>query len=314
MNRVRMVCILASLLAACSWLACRKANNPPHILSMTATPSQVRPNDSSVVAATVYDEDGDSLAYQWSVSGGFLAAGGGAQVTWKAPSSPASCTVQLIVTDPPGASDTSSVTVLVVANQPPVIASVSAAPARVKPYEACSLKVVASDPEGGPLTYLWRVSAGFMFDTTSASTEWYTPEYSGTYYAKVTVTDSEQLTVSDSVAVTVEKDTTTLIDQSYHVNALSYRSEKVYLSEGYDVSGYFSVQANDINFYVFDEVNYTKWVNNQSSQGEVVINRSSYASYSFWVSASGYYYFVLDNTFSILYGKDVYVYAQEVSP
>ncbi len=171
MAGTRTACILASLLAACSWLACRKANNPPHILSMTATPSYVLPGDSSVVAATAQDEDGDPLAFRWSASSGSMSVDSGAQVTWKAPASPASCTVQLVVSDPPGASDTSRVEILVVANQPPSALQLSG-PAHGRRGDTLTYTFSATDPENQDVEYM--VAWG---DTTIA--EWSEPHTSG---------------------------------------------------------------------------------------------------------------------------------------
>lgn len=176
MVATRTACTLASLLAACSWLACSKANNPPHILSMTATPSSVPIGGSSVIAAVVQDEDGDTLAFQWSASGGSIAANSGTQATWRAPAAPASCTVRLAVSDPPGASDTSRVEIQVMANQPPSTLQLSG-PTHGRQGDTLTYTLSATDPENQDVEYM--VTWG---DTTTA--EWSGPYASGQAVAR----------------------------------------------------------------------------------------------------------------------------------
>jgi hypothetical protein len=103
-----------------------------------------------------------------------------------------------------------------------------------------------------------------------------------------------------------------LIDTEYYVSPGSYRTVSLSLSAGNEISGYFSVRSYDINFYIFNEVNYYKWKSGEAANGIIVKNRSSYSTFSFTVSTSGYYYIVLDNTYSILTGKYVYVYVKAV--
>ena len=50
-------------------------------------------------------------------------------------------------------------------NTVPVIISLNVATDRIEPFSLCALECEAMDPDGDPLTYTWKASAGDIFGT-----------------------------------------------------------------------------------------------------------------------------------------------------
>ena len=87
-------------------------------------------------------------------------------------------------------------------NFPPEIVSVTAAPSPVVVDGDVALEVVATDPNGDALTYLWS-SADGTFDVTDAATAvWTAPGVEGDYSITIEVSDGTT-TVSMTIVVVV---------------------------------------------------------------------------------------------------------------
>jgi hypothetical protein len=78
--------------------------------------------------------------------------------------------------------------------------------------------------------------------------------------------------------------------------------------------GDFSVSSYDINFFVLDEANYDLWSTGQQSHGILVYSRSTGASFSLGISSTATYYFVLDNSYSVITPKSATLYVAVTSP
>lgn len=87
-------------------------------------------------------------------------------------------------------------------NFPPEIVSLTAAPATVVVNGTADLTVVATDPNGDTLTYLWTATDGTFSVTDSASTVWTAPAAAGDYSITVEVSDGTT-TVSMTIVITV---------------------------------------------------------------------------------------------------------------
>ena len=81
--------------------ACDIGNNPPNISSLTANPSSVDINQTTIITCNASDEDvGDTLTYTWTKTGGiFEGSTSGSTITWKAPSTKDNYTVTCEVSD-----------------------------------------------------------------------------------------------------------------------------------------------------------------------------------------------------------------------
>ena len=87
-------------------------------------------------------------------------------------------------------------------NQPPVIASAAGNPASGVAPLTVQFAVSASDPEGGPLTYVWIF--GDPSSTSTASNPLHVYVSAGTFFASVTVTDNQGATkTSPLISITV---------------------------------------------------------------------------------------------------------------
>jgi outer membrane protein OmpA-like peptidoglycan-associated protein len=159
-------------------------NHPPTI-SCTADKTVVYldSGDMVTVSCTASDPDDDPLTYTWSSTCGKV-DGNGPQVRWLSAGVPlGSCTILAKVDDGRGGSASSSVPVRVEPkpNRPPTI-TCSADRSSVFAGEKVHITTNASDPDGDPLTYIWRASAGQIagngaavdFDTTGLAPGNYT--------------------------------------------------------------------------------------------------------------------------------------------
>ena len=138
------------------------------------------------VSQSSYDPDGSIVSYLWMFGDGATDSGSAVSHNF---SRPGRCTVTLRATDDLGGSTEATLNVTI-GNLAPVITSAS--PGRLSAFRAgtaTTFQVSASDPEGGPLGYSWRVdnvSAGgnnnsFVFK----------PAAKGAYRISVSVSDGE---------------------------------------------------------------------------------------------------------------------------
>lgn len=92
------------------------------------------------------------------------------------------------------------------ANQPPVVSSLTASNGRVSPSGSCQVKCVASDPDGDKLSYAWSVNRGSISGEGSTVT-WTAPAAPGNYTIAVKVTDGRggEMTTELTIVVAVNQ-------------------------------------------------------------------------------------------------------------
>ena len=90
------------------------------------------------------------------------------------------------------------------ANQPPVITSLQAEPEMVLPAGSCQVDCIASDPEGGELSYGWQASGGNISSEGAIAT-WAAPDEVGEYVVSVNVTDADGNSATQSVNIVVRE-------------------------------------------------------------------------------------------------------------
>ena len=88
------------------------------------------------------------------------------------------------------------------ANHPPVIASLEAEAERVFPSGSTQIVCTASDPDGDELSYEWSYDDGER-DGEGATVTWTAPDSGGSYNVTVTVTDGRGGEVTKHVTITV---------------------------------------------------------------------------------------------------------------
>jgi len=102
-------------------------------------------------------------------------------------------------------------------NLPPTINAVALDPRRAAPGDTVEATAVAGDPEGAPVTFDWRASAGTFLDSLSRVATWVAPSYAETCTLTVTVSDgTSQVWASIVVPVGVG----TLVIESYPQGAV----------------------------------------------------------------------------------------------
>ncbi len=183
-------------------------NQGPQISSLTATPSQVEREGVVALEAVASHPQGDDLTYDWDVPDNWTLVDDPA-----APHSPdleapdaagETASVMVTVTDPNGLEAVASVVVSTLANQAPVIESLTVDPSSVIPGEVITLNVTAFDPDGGDLTYSWSVPAGWSGSSSSDILELTAPdEYGVSDTVQVTISDGDDTTTASVTISTV---------------------------------------------------------------------------------------------------------------
>lgn len=100
------------------------------------------------------------------------------------------------------------------------------------------------------------------------------------------------------------------INQTLTIDPQSYRAVSLNVGEGdigSIVEGYFEVTEYDVNFFIFNEVNYYKWQAGEEAVPIKNFDRSSFGSFAFKVIEPGVKYFVIDNMYTVLANKQVYL-------
>jgi hypothetical protein len=177
-------------------------NNKPVISSFTVTPQNPGTGNSVTIQCNATDSDNDTLSYNWSATGGVLSSTTTNPVTWTAPNTAGTYTINVTVSDGYGGSVQGSTSVVVNTNHPPTITSVVANPTSVSTGAVSTITCNASDPDGDTLSYTWSATGGTISGTGS-QVNWTAPSSSGTYTITCTVSDGKGGTASSSVNVTV---------------------------------------------------------------------------------------------------------------
>jgi hypothetical protein len=157
----------------------KPVSNRAPIISQLLADIQVNLGGKSEITCIAVDPDGDPVKYTWSTDKGRI-SGEDNKITWTAPDTAGVCTVKVIVSDDKGLQTEQSINILVAAapaqkpNLPPVISqylflrkgfptvTVTSTTVKIsmKRWSNAELECVASDPEGGPLKYVWGCTEG----------------------------------------------------------------------------------------------------------------------------------------------------------
>lgn len=102
-NRISYLSVLGivclSLFLSCTKQPTKPKNNIPEIVSITANPDEIGPNEQTTLTVLATDADGDNLTYTWDASTGTLANTTGRSVTWSAPGVTGQSTITVVVSD-----------------------------------------------------------------------------------------------------------------------------------------------------------------------------------------------------------------------
>ena len=198
---------------------CYEINNQPPVITGTGGPTSLNVNQQGTWTISANDPDGTYLSYSinWGENNGATPSSPSTATTSTATfqhtySSAGTYTIAFTVTDSAGASTQSTITVNIVgavANQPPVIASVTG-PSTVQIGQMPFWTISASDPEGSPFS----ISTSWG-DGQNSAVSGYTAanmpaqvghayQTAGTYTITFTVTDSAGATAQSTATVSVQ--------------------------------------------------------------------------------------------------------------
>lgn len=167
-------------------------NQSPVIKNLTAQPAVLKSDERTELRCEVTDPDGDTLTYAWSANGGVFSETVTKQfwTEWRAPKFAGAFVITVNVSDGRGGTATKSLNMSVVDNRAPVISSLTVSPPVLKRGETGAITVIATDPDGDPLTYTWLTSTGKVAGAGNVGT-WQAPTVDGTYEIQVVVSDGK---------------------------------------------------------------------------------------------------------------------------
>lgn len=183
-------------------------NQPPVCERVEADRTEITVGDSIGVRAVASDQDGDTLVYTWTATGGRV-VGSGAAVTWDTTGlAPGTYTLTAQVSDTKNAVKDCSITLTVVPrpNQCPTV-TLTADKTTVRPGEIVTFTATANDPDNGPgaINYRWSSSAGNLQGSGSTVTLDTTGMAAGSVTVTVTTDDTDpNCQDTESVTIVVE--------------------------------------------------------------------------------------------------------------
>ena len=181
-----------------------RVNHPPIVTALTVDPNPVRLSSSCQLKCIASDSDGDDLSYEWSSEGGDI-SGEGSEVTWTAPGAAGTYIVAVVVADGLGGESSSSLSVNVGVNHPPLVEDLTITPEerdafnydKMKIYlgKSCDIECIASDPDGDDLSYEWSAEPASLWTSVGSisgegsSVTWTAPSRLSVVAVTVTVSD-----------------------------------------------------------------------------------------------------------------------------
>ncbi len=178
-------------------------NYPPRIKILATSTDTVLTKRSIYVYCAAQDQDGDTLSYGWSSTGGLI-TGSGQTILWTAPDTIGTYVIKCIVTDGHGDSTAATDTLIVAQyiNHPPVIRNMHAAPRKMDLGSTSTISCLAVDPDSDALTYQWSAVNGSL-SGSGPVISWRAPATAGNYYIRCVVNDSLGSTATDSIGLEV---------------------------------------------------------------------------------------------------------------
>jgi hypothetical protein len=234
--------IVAVVVVVSVVLYATRGNHRPVIASLQAEPAGITPGGSCQIVCDATDSDGNSLSYNWSATGGTI-NGEGATVTWIAPDSSGSYSVEATVSDGHGGEATGVVSITVRTNHAPTITSLVADANWVTPSGSISLTCTASDADHDQLSYEWTTDGGDILGSGPA-VNWTAPEVIGVYNITVAVEDGYggevtgklNLSVNSGIPPTIEGLTVTPNGNPYlKPDGIAGCDYEVYRTKAYDI-------------------------------------------------------------------------------
>ncbi len=171
-------------------------NHAPAVTAITLDPSgtTVAKGNSVRISVTASDPDGDPLHYDWGATGGSFDSTEGFRAVWHAPDLTGTFVVTVTVTDGRGGTVSAQQSLTVIANNSPVVDSLTTSAASVGPGGSVIVTGVAHDPDGDSVSYKWTADGG-VITGAGPNVTWVAPQVAPggqeTYTIKLTVDDGK---------------------------------------------------------------------------------------------------------------------------
>jgi len=152
-----------------------------------------------------------------------------------------------------------------------------------------------------PISFQWTASRGTLIEqaegptVTHSEARWAAPESSGTASVRVAVVDLDNEVTRDSVAVKVKKVTRTVINNQGVIKAGETHRWSDSLNFGHQLRGWVEVDTGTTSILLLDPANYQRWATGDTYEALFETIRVRKDSVSVGVTASGRYFFLLDN-------------------
>jgi len=174
------------------------------IKALAASKKIIQIGDSTTVYATAVDPDGGNIIYKWSTTNGKISGSGNSVISRDAMLG--GSTIQLIVTDTKGNSDTAStdVTVVTKINQAPVISNIQKSVDYTNTNGVEQFTCNATDPNGDPISYLWSSNGGSFTINSNKTVTWSAPATEGIYTLTVVASDNGGLSAQATTTILVK--------------------------------------------------------------------------------------------------------------
>ena len=185
-------------------------NRPPEIQEITLMGDHYVSTEYTV-SAYATDPDGDTLAYQWTVTGGSVYDEDVNPMEWTTPETTGFYNIMVTVDDGNSGTDSLTETVEVKEpNNPPVVGSIIITekktgyiPIYIYVNYDYEVSAEAWDTDRDTLTYNWTATGGTIGNSTQNPALWKAPGAPGYYTISVTVNDGRGGTATNGIYVQV---------------------------------------------------------------------------------------------------------------
>ncbi len=211
-------------------------------------------------ASNSYDPDGGAIrTYEWQINGTAMPEGPFSHPRAGLFLGVGIYKILLIVTDDERQTGAVGATIVITEdtsiNNPPIISSLTYEPRSPTPDDTIYFEVLASDPEGDPLTYEWYLNGVKQTNATAARVQWANPS-EGTHTMAVKASDNKGGTAQATVTFTVASPSRGQTPQIVSVdipNKITINTETRWELSFYDPNG-------DINWIRFEHYKNGQWV------------------------------------------------------
>ncbi len=190
-----------------------ESSGMPVINTISVAPNPAIPGASMLTSVNASDPNGNTLSYIWTASPGWAVTGYGTTATVVAPSTyNTGGYITVTVSNGNGWNTTGSVAVSTIADQYPVINSITATPNPVSPNGIMTAVISAYDPDGNTLNYTWASSSGWTIIGYGTTATVVAPStYSTSGSITVTVSDNYGYAVTGTIAASTVANTPPVI-------------------------------------------------------------------------------------------------------